>query len=87
MAMGESWDGGRPACNRYSYRFERVSVARAPGGSWQAARGGDVLQDPGYRVIRRAPASFVASTNRPLPASGAAAAREPASSPAPGRHG
>ena len=54
MAMGESWDGGRPACNRFSYRFERVSIAAAPGGSWQAARDAAVLQDPGYRVVKRA---------------------------------
>ena len=67
MAMGESWDGGRPACNRYSYRFEHVSVAQAPGASWQAARDAAVLQDPGYRVIKRAPASFEASATRPLP--------------------
>jgi hypothetical protein len=66
MAMGESWDGGRPACNRYSYRFEGVSVAQAPGGSWQAARAEAVLQDPGYRVVGRAPDSFVASATRPL---------------------
>jgi hypothetical protein len=67
MAMGESWDGGRPSCNRYRYRFERVAVARAQGGSWLAARNASVLQDPGYRVIRRAPASFDASAIRPLP--------------------
>jgi hypothetical protein len=67
MAMGESWDGGRPACNRYSYRFERVSVAAAPGGSWQRApRPAAVLQDPGYRLIKRAPAAFEASAIRSL---------------------
>jgi hypothetical protein len=68
MAMAESWDGGKPACNRYNYRFARVSVAAAPGGSWQAASDAAVLQDPGYRVVRRAPASFDASATRPLPA-------------------
>jgi hypothetical protein len=67
MAMGESWDGGRPACNRYSYRFEGVSIAAAPGGAWRPAREATVLQDPGYRVIKRAPASFDASATRPLP--------------------
>jgi hypothetical protein len=58
MAMGESWDGGRPACNRFRYRFQNVSVATAPGGAWQAVRDPTVLQDPGYRVVRRAGASF-----------------------------
>jgi hypothetical protein len=67
MAMGESWDGGQPSCNRYRYRFQRVAVAQAQGGSWLAARNASVLQDPGYRVIKRAPASFDASAVRPLP--------------------
>jgi hypothetical protein len=67
MAMGESWDGGRPSCNRYSYRFERVSVAQAPGGSWLAIRDASVLQDPGYRVEKRAVGSFIALATRPLP--------------------
>ena len=49
MAMGESWDGGRPSCNRYAYRFDKVSVAAAPGGSWLPARDATVLQDPGTR--------------------------------------
>jgi hypothetical protein len=85
MAMGESWDGGRPACNRYNYRFARVSVAAAPGGSWQAATTTSMLQDPGYRVVKRAPASFDASATRPLPAPAppAAAVREPAATPTP----
>ncbi len=58
MAMGESWDGGRPACNRFSYRFEGVSVATAPGGSWRTATGATVLEDPGYRVVGRGATSF-----------------------------
>jgi hypothetical protein len=65
MAMGESWGGGHPACNSYRYRFDHVSIAGAPGGSWQAARNSTVLQDPGYRVVRRTPASFDASATRP----------------------
>ena len=68
MAMGESWDGGHPACNRYSYRFENVSIAGASGGSWQAARDATALQDAGYRVVRRAANSFDASATRVAPA-------------------
>jgi hypothetical protein len=79
MAMGESWDGGRPACNRYSYRFSDVSVAATPGGSWQAARDASVLQDPGYKVVKRAAASFDAgSTVAP-----ATVAPQPVPTPAP----
>jgi hypothetical protein len=83
MAMGESWDGGRPACNRFSYRFARVSVAGAPGGSWQAARDAAVLQDPGYRVVKRAPASFDASATRPLLTTPQMPARAPAAAAQP----
>ncbi len=67
MAMAESWDGGRPSCNRYRYRFERVSLAQSPGGSWLAVRKASLLQDPGYQVTGRAPASFEASAIRPFP--------------------
>jgi hypothetical protein len=67
MAMGESWDGGQPACNRYAYRFENVSIAAVPGGSWRPARDATVLQDPGYRVIKRAAASFDAASAPSLP--------------------
>ena len=67
MAMGESWDGGRPACNQYSYRFARVSIAAAPGGSWARAGDSTVLQDPGYRVVQRTTATFDAGAAGLLP--------------------
>ncbi len=68
MAMAESWDGGRPACNRFSYRFDKVSVAAAPGGSWLPARDAAVLQDPGFKVVKRAAASFDAGAASTLAA-------------------
>jgi len=58
MAMGESWDGGRPSCNRYAYRFDKLALAAAPGGSWLPVRNATVLQDSGYRVVKRTLASF-----------------------------
>jgi hypothetical protein len=67
MAMGESWDGGRAACNRFSYRFARVSIAAARGGSWQPTREATLLQDPGYRVVTRATATFDAAAVGLLP--------------------
>ena len=67
MAMAESWDGGAPACNRYAYRFARVSLAAAPGGSWQTLADPAVLQDPGYRVVQSAGASFLAAAQAQLP--------------------
>ena len=30
MAMAENWDGGKPTCNRYKYRFRRVALAGSP---------------------------------------------------------
>jgi hypothetical protein len=81
MAMAESWDGGRPACNRYAYKYEQVSLATAPGGSWRAAGSTAVLQDPGYRVARTTASSFVASATRPLPAQAKPAAAAVASAP------
>ena len=35
VATAESWNGGQEACNRFSYRFEGVSVAAAKGGAWR----------------------------------------------------
>ena len=35
IATAESWDGGTGgACNGFLYRFDRVSIAHAPGGGW-----------------------------------------------------
>lgn len=52
--VGESWDGGQPACNRYRYRFSNVAVAGAAGGSWQPFRPRQRSQDPGYFIRARA---------------------------------
>jgi hypothetical protein len=68
MAIAESWDGGEPACNRYAYRFDGVSLASAPGGSWRSLFDARVRQDPGYRVVRNAGSSFFAVTTAPLAA-------------------
>jgi hypothetical protein len=70
MAMAENWDGGSPACNRYSYRFSRVAVAGAPGGAWTPFRehNAQVLQNAGYRVVPASGEGFVAVTNpAPIP--------------------
>jgi hypothetical protein len=44
IATAESWDGGRGACNRFAFRFERVSVSYGSGGSWRPFV-------PGYRFL------------------------------------
>lgn len=61
VATAESWDGGVPSCNTYTYRFDGVRLATRPGGVWQSLSGGQWLQDAGYRVRGRSLASFVAS--------------------------
>jgi hypothetical protein len=67
MAMSESWDGGSPACNRFAYRFRNLVVAAVAGGGWRPARGADVLEDPGYRVVRRRSAEFLCAAAPPRP--------------------
>jgi len=59
IATAESWNAGKRACNRFSYRFKRVMVARAAGGGWRALSPGHVFEDPGYRV-RMEPSGFLA---------------------------
>ena len=66
MATAESWDGGSPSCNLYSYRFGKVVLAERAGGAWSLLRRAYLMQDPGYRVVRRESA-FLASALRPLP--------------------
>ena len=60
MAMTESWNGGTPSCNDFSYRFDRVLVAGRPG-SWArlTSTSAGTLTDVGYRVARTT-AGFVA---------------------------
>ena len=52
IATAESWDGGRPVCNSFAYRFDGVGVASATGGSWRPFTPGFTFQDRGF-VIRR----------------------------------
>lgn len=50
IATAESWNGGQGACNRFSFRFERVSVSRSLGGSWLQFQPGYKFLDSGYNV-------------------------------------
>lgn len=60
MAIAESWNGGRAACNRFAYRFESVMVTRRAGGRWTPLAPGTTYEDPGYEVDLRRPAGFLA---------------------------
>ncbi len=59
IATAESWDGGERTCNRFAFRFERVSVSHGRGGSWFAFRPGYHFQDGDYllRQLAAAPAT------------------------------
>jgi hypothetical protein len=59
VVTAESWDGGRPACNRFAFRYEDVTMShgRAPVELLE-------LEDPGYLVERSERATFVARSRR-----------------------
>jgi hypothetical protein len=59
VATTESWNGDVGACNRFAFAFRDVAVATRPGGAW-APMTAQVLDAPGYSVVKRTPASFVA---------------------------
>jgi hypothetical protein len=50
IATAESWNGGQVACNRFSFRFEQVSVSHGRGGSWFAFKPGYHFLDGDYKV-------------------------------------
>lgn len=59
MATAESWNAGQGRCNKFSYRFEGVSVATRRG--WRKLTPGTIFQSPGY-AVRRSGASFTAAS-------------------------
>lgn len=61
MATAESGGGGTAACNSFSYRFEHVAVAAAPGGAWHQLSDSYAFHNAGVKVTRTGAASFVAS--------------------------
>ena len=59
MAMSESWNGGMPGCNGFSYRFDRLRIATSHEG-WTPLTNTSTLADNGYQVIDRTTAGFTA---------------------------
>jgi hypothetical protein len=55
LATAESWNGGVSTCNGFSFRFERVGVAQALGGSWRPFVPGLTIRDRGYEVKQLRP--------------------------------
>jgi hypothetical protein len=60
IATVESWNGGRPVCNRLAFDFRGLALAR-PGRRWQALRSAHVLRDPAYRLRLRSSGFTVSS--------------------------
>jgi hypothetical protein len=62
IATAESWGAGSRACNAFTYRFDKLGVAGARGGSWRRFVQAHRFLDPGYRVMASSPSasSFVA---------------------------
>jgi hypothetical protein len=76
IATAESWNGGEGACNRFAFRFERVSVSYGGGGSWKPFVSEHRFLDSGYKLrsLATAPAEqgvyarrLSASSRAPLP--------------------
>jgi hypothetical protein len=66
IATAESWNGGQRTCNRFAFRFERVSVSHGRGGSWFAFRPGYHFQDGDYTLRQLAAAPDRGSFERRL---------------------
>jgi hypothetical protein len=64
QAVAENWNGGKGACNTYSYRFRDVSLARKQGGAWSPLTGSSQFEDPGYHLvpISSTPRTFLAAS-------------------------
>ena len=62
IATAESWDGGEAVCNRFAFRFERVSVSYGGGGSWRPFVSGHRFLDSGHKLQSLAEAPAVGGT-------------------------
>jgi hypothetical protein len=76
IATAEAFNGGAASCNRFAFRFERVSVSYGGGGSWRHLVPEHDFLDPGYRLERLAEAparqgtysrTLAVQDGRPLP--------------------
>jgi hypothetical protein len=77
FATSEDCDPGEPAANSYTYRFDGLRTASAPGGVWRPFVSSSVRQDAGNRVLQSTTSSFVASVGVGAGASANAAPSAP----------
>src|SRR5271154_4847730 len=59
IATAESWDGGSPACNGFSFKFSDVRAKTSTGPGWSSMQS-SVIDAPDYRVTQRTLAGFTA---------------------------
>jgi hypothetical protein len=59
-ATAESWGGGTFVCNRFWFRFTKLSVASTRAEQWNRIGAAYPFSDHGYRVIRQSLSSFAA---------------------------
>jgi hypothetical protein len=64
IATAESWNAGRPSCNAFGFRFERVSVSDG-GGSWRPFVPGYRFLDGAHKLrkITAPPYAFLAASS------------------------
>jgi len=62
IATAESWNGNVATCNGFRFRFERVGVATALGGSWRTFAPGFTFLDRGFAVRQLRPVAGSART-------------------------
>jgi hypothetical protein len=63
VATSESWDGGSPACNAFTFRFSEVQSRIAASDAW-SPMSSQVIDAPGYHVEARTLAGFLAVGGR-----------------------
>jgi Polysaccharide lyase len=59
-ASAEVWNTSAASCNRFSFDFRSVRIKRRIGIHWDGMPLKNVVQDPGYELVKRAAAAFVA---------------------------
>jgi hypothetical protein len=65
IATAEAWDGGSGgACNNFLYSFQRVKVARKPGGVFHPLTGGYKIKS-NSTTVQRAGTAFIAAEGTP----------------------
>ena len=89
IATAENWGGGMRACNLFSYRFDRVNVARHAGGTWNRLQSVYRIQGGDNRLLLSSSSSFTARTStlpqpeEPRQATSAKSSPAPKAAPAP----